>query len=114
MFVSKRGKKQRSLRNIGVVNLRLEHAWYKSLQDNALRNIFILKAIALLAFFLLTNLSVAFAPLVSIRVFKHAQVLLARALLATAKRTITSALRVMDLSDEMRFQNYYRVLKRAV
>ena len=62
----------------------------------------------------LANLIVAFAPLFSKPVFKHAQVLLVGALLSPGKRTVTSALRVMGLSDEQHFQNYHRVLSRAV
>jgi hypothetical protein len=62
----------------------------------------------------LANLIVAFAPLFSKPVFKHAQVLLVGALLSPGKRTVTSALRVMGLSDEVHFQNYHRFLSRAV
>jgi hypothetical protein len=62
----------------------------------------------------LTSLIVAFAPLFSKRVWAHAQVLIVGALLCPAKRTVTSALRVMGLSHERRFQNYHRVLSRAV
>jgi len=36
------------------------------------------------------------------------------ATLAPGKRTVTSALRVMGLSSERHFQNYHRVLNRAV
>jgi hypothetical protein len=62
----------------------------------------------------LANLIVAFAPLFSKPVFKHAQVLLVGALLSPGKRTVTSALRVMGLSHDAHFQNYHRVLSRAV
>ncbi|HEY0319357.1 MAG TPA: transposase [Pyrinomonadaceae bacterium] len=62
----------------------------------------------------LTSLIVAFAPLFSKPVWAHAQVLIVGALLSPAKRTVTSALRVMGLSDEKHFQNYHRVLNRAV
>lgn len=62
----------------------------------------------------LTTLIVAFAPLFSKPVFKHAQVLLVGSLLAPGKRTVTSALRVMGRSNEVHFQNYHRVLSRAV
>jgi DDE superfamily endonuclease len=61
----------------------------------------------------LTRLSVKFAPLFSKRVWAHAQVLLAGALLAPGKRTVTAVLRVMGLSQERHFQNYHRVLNRA-
>jgi hypothetical protein len=43
-----------------------------------------------------------------------AQILLIGAILATGKRTVTSALRVMGFSDECRFANYHHVLSRAV
>lgn len=62
----------------------------------------------------LANLIVAFAPLFSKPVFQHAQVLLVGALLAPGKRTVTSALSVMGLSEEKHFQNYHRVLNRAL
>ena len=62
----------------------------------------------------LIALMVAFAPLFSKPVFRHAQVLLVGALLAPRKRTVTSALRVMGLSQEKHFQNYHRVLNRAL
>ena len=58
-------------------------------------------------------LMVAFAPLFSKPVFRHAQVLLVGAILAPRKRTVTSALRVMGLADDAHFQNYHRVLNRA-
>jgi len=54
-----------------------------------------------------------FAPLFSKPVFKHMEVLIAGALLAPGKRTVTSALRVCGLSGEAHFQNYHRVLSRA-
>src|SRR5215210_4966697 len=59
-------------------------------------------------------LMVAFAPLFSKPVFQHAQVLLMGAILAPGKRTVTAALRVMGLGQEKHFQNYHRVLGRAV
>ncbi len=54
-----------------------------------------------------------FAPLFSERVWDWARVLVAGAILAPGKRTVTSALRVMGLSEEEQFQNYHRVLNRA-
>ena len=48
----------------------------------------------------LTQLRVKFAPLCSKRVWARAQVLVAGALLAPGKRTVTAALRVMGLSQE--------------
>ncbi len=62
----------------------------------------------------LTTLIVAFAPLFSKPLFQHVQVLLMGAILAPGKRTVTSALRVMGRSDEADFQNYHRVLNRAL
>src|SRR2546429_658509 len=62
----------------------------------------------------LANLIVAFAPLFSKPVFKHAQVLLVGSILSPGKRTVTQALRVMGLSDGVHFQNYHRVLSRAL
>ena len=55
-----------------------------------------------------------FALVFSKRVWHHVQVLLIGAILAPGKRTVTSVLRVMGLSDEQHFQNYHRVLSRAV
>jgi len=46
-------------------------------------------------------------------VFEHAKVLFVGAILAIGKRTVTSCLRVMGLSEEKLFQNYHRVLNRA-
>ena len=60
------------------------------------------------------KLIVPFACLFSKRVFQSAQVLLAGAILATGKRTVTSVLRIMGLSQERHFQTYHRVLSRAV
>ena len=54
-----------------------------------------------------------FVPLFSKRVFKHAQVLLTGAILAPGKRTVSSALHAMGLSQEERFHRYHRVLSRA-
>jgi len=60
------------------------------------------------------TLIAAFAPLFSKRIWPPAQVLLMGAILALGKRTVTSVLRVMGLSDDKHFQNYHRVLNRAV
>lgn len=54
-----------------------------------------------------------FAPVFSERVWEWAKVLVAGAILAPGKRTVTAALRVMGLSEEKQFQNYHRVLNRA-
>lgn len=54
-----------------------------------------------------------FEPMFSERVWEWAKVLLVGAILAPGKRTVTSALRVMGLSQERQFQNFHRVLNRA-
>jgi DDE superfamily endonuclease len=54
-----------------------------------------------------------FAPLFSERVFGHVQVLLAGAILAPGKRTVSSALRAMGLDRQKPFHRYHRVLNRA-
>jgi DDE superfamily endonuclease len=56
----------------------------------------------------------AFRPLFSQRVWGCAHALLIGAVLAPGKRTVTSALRVMGLTDEHHFQKYHRALNRAV
>ncbi len=61
-----------------------------------------------------TSLMITFAPLFSWRVWQHAQVLAVGAILAPGKRTVTATLRVMGLSQSQHFQNYHRVLNRAV
>ena len=55
-----------------------------------------------------------FAPLFTKRVWHHVQVLLVGAILAPGKRTVTAALRVMGLAHAKSFQQYHRVLNRAV
>jgi hypothetical protein len=55
-----------------------------------------------------------FAPVFSERVFEWAKVLVVGAILTPNKRTVSAVLRVMGLSDEPQFQNYHRVLNRAV
>src|SRR5919202_4198508 len=54
-----------------------------------------------------------FAPLFSKRVWQHAQVLLAGAILAPGRRTVSSALSAMGLDQHKRFHRYHRVLNRA-
>lgn len=54
-----------------------------------------------------------FALLFSPSVWPQAQVLLAGAILAPGKRTVSSALRVMGLGHTKQFQRYHRVLNRA-
>jgi hypothetical protein len=48
------------------------------------------------------------------RIWPLALLLLIGAILAPGKRTVSSVLRIMGLSQERRFQNYHRVLNRAV
>jgi hypothetical protein len=55
----------------------------------------------------------AFAHEFSARVWERAIVLLVGAIVTPGQRTVGSALRVMGLQDEPRFQNYHRVLNRA-
>jgi len=62
----------------------------------------------------LMNFVIAFAPLFSKPVFKRVKVLLTGAILTPCSRTVTNALRVMGLSQEKHFQNYHRVLNRAL
>ncbi len=57
---------------------------------------------------LLSVFSIAFtAP-----TWKNAMVLLFGAILTPGRRTVTSAMRVMGLGDEPRFEKYHRVLNR--
>jgi hypothetical protein len=56
----------------------------------------------------------SFASLFSKRVWLQAQVLLLGAILAPGQRTVTAVLRIMGLSMEKHFQNFHRVLNRAV
>lgn len=60
------------------------------------------------------TLIATFAPVFSARVWRQVQVLLIGAILAPGKRTVTSVLQVMGLSQTQHFQNYHRVLNRAV
>ena len=46
--------------------------------------------------------------------FESVRVLLAGAILAPGKRTVTSVLRIMGLGQERHFQTYHRVLNRAI
>lgn len=55
-----------------------------------------------------------FEPHFRQRTWVKARVLFIGAILATGKRTVTSALRVMGLVDERQFSNYHQVLNRAV
>lgn len=55
-----------------------------------------------------------FRPFFSKRVWTWAKVLLIGAILAPGKRTVSAILRIMGLSHDKHFQNYHRVLNRAV
>src|SRR3712207_2347376 len=55
-----------------------------------------------------------FVSLFSRRVWPYVQTLLAGAILAPGKRTVSAALRVMGLGQTKQFQRYHRVLNRAV
>jgi hypothetical protein len=55
-----------------------------------------------------------FAPVFSRPVWQHVQVLMAGAVLAPGKRTVTALLRIMGRSAASDFQTYHRVLNRAV
>lgn len=55
-----------------------------------------------------------FASLFSKRIWHSGLVLLVGAILAPGKRTISAMLQVMGLSQERHFQNYHRVLNRAI
>jgi DDE superfamily endonuclease len=56
----------------------------------------------------------AFARLFSKRIWEHAKILVMGAILCPAERRVTAVLRGMGLSGEKHFQNYHRVLNRAV
>ena len=56
---------------------------------------------------------VPFTPLFSKGVWQHVQVLLAGAILAPGKRTVTAALQAMGLDQQKQFHRYHRVLSRA-
>jgi hypothetical protein len=56
-----------------------------------------------------------FAPcFYGVTTWMKAQILLIGAILTTGKRTVTAALRVMGLQDEMKYAQYHQVLNRAV
>jgi hypothetical protein len=54
-----------------------------------------------------------FAPLFSKSVWQHVQVLVAGAVLAPGRRTVSSALRAMGMDQQKQFRRYHRVLSRA-
>jgi hypothetical protein len=55
-----------------------------------------------------------FAPVFSERTWEWAQVLVVGAILTPGQRTVAAILRVMGLSTDAQFQNYHRVLNRAI
>jgi len=55
-----------------------------------------------------------FAPVFSKRIWLQVQVLLIGAILTPGQRTVAAVLRIMGLSRDKHFQNYHRVLNRAV
>lgn len=55
-----------------------------------------------------------FRPVFSDRVWDWVQVLLVGAILAPGRRTVSRILRVVGLGQERQFQNYHRVLNRAI
>lgn len=61
-----------------------------------------------------TTILTAFAGLFSKRVWQHVQILLLGAILAPGQRTVAAILRIMGLSSEKHFQNFHRVLNRAI
>ena len=61
-----------------------------------------------------TTILTIFAGLFSKRVWQHVQILLLGAILAPGQRTVTAILRIMGLSSEKHFQNFHRVLNRAI
>lgn len=60
------------------------------------------------------TLLIPFKPIFRHPTWGKAQILFIGAVLATGKRTVTAALRVMGLSEERHFSNYHQVLNRAV
>src|SRR3712207_992090 len=54
-----------------------------------------------------------FVPLFSKSVWQHVRVLVAGAILAPGRRTVSSALRATGLEQEKRFHCFHRVLSRA-
>ncbi len=56
----------------------------------------------------------SFSTLFQVRTWLKAQILLVGAILSPGKRTVSSALRVMGLSDDVTFAKYHHVLNRAI
>lgn len=55
-----------------------------------------------------------FAHIFTVPTWKYAQTLLIGTIVCNGKRTVSSALRAMGLSNEKRFERYHRVLNNAV
>jgi len=55
-----------------------------------------------------------FTPAFTPRAFAYAKVLMVGAILSPGRRTVSAALRIMGLGSDPHFQNYHRVLNRAV
>jgi hypothetical protein len=62
----------------------------------------------------IVSILLPFAAIFTKPVWSHVQTLVIGAILTTGKRTVTSILVVMGLNQEAHFQNYHRVLNRAV
>jgi hypothetical protein len=62
----------------------------------------------------LVSVILPFASLFSKRTWHSGLILLVGTILAPGKRTVSAMLQVMGLSQERHFQNYHRVLNRAV
>ncbi|MCA9944471.1 MAG: transposase [Anaerolineales bacterium] len=60
------------------------------------------------------TLLIPFQPLFRQPTWRKAQILFIGAIMATGKRTVTAALRVMGLENDPHFANYHQVLNRAV
>lgn len=60
------------------------------------------------------TLLIPFQPLFRQPTWLKAQILFIGAILATGKRTVTAALRVMGLGEDPHFSHYHQVLNRAV
>jgi hypothetical protein len=61
-----------------------------------------------------TTILKAFAGFFSKRIWQRVQILLWGAILAPGQRTVTAILRIMGLSADKHFQNFHRVLNRAI
>lgn len=62
----------------------------------------------------IVSLIAQFSVVFTAPTWKYAKTLLIGAILCKGKRTVTSALRVMGLSKEHRFERYHRVLNKAI